>query len=333
MFRRGATGFYGIKAGQPSRGEKQFIGDSDDGFYQWDTNKADSATVTLTNNTTKLNGAVTAINDIVIAADTTMLIDEASTLKVKEGVTFTVAGTLNVVNSGTVKLTSGNDDITGAKFVLKGGTGSTGDESRGGKLTGDGKVVAGATEIVGGKGGWQAVGAGTITIKVGETANANEATITATPGTSGTPSSVLTAGAGAIITQTAKDDNSLTVAAATEIALGRGPNDTAVGKLILAGLANNPGEIKLAHRSTSIVSAGKTAISVPFGTAAKIGDKIFAGSANGTASVYTTTAPGNTPGKFAKLSGDGDTANSGLKGGDASNTITIDASQDVTAAE
>jgi hypothetical protein len=313
MFQKGATGFYGTR---------RFIGgDNNDGFYQWDTEKAASATVTLTNNTTKLNGTVTAINDIVIAADTTMVIDEASTLKVKEGVTFTVAGTLNVVNSGTVMLTSGNTNANGAKLALAGGTDNTVDNGRGGKLTGDGKVVAGATEIVGGKGGWQAVGANSsIAIEAGATANAKTAIITATSG------GVLTAGVGAIITQTAKEGNLLTVAENTEIVLGGGSNGTAVGKLILVG-GTNAGEIKLAGAGTSIVSTGATQ-NTPLSNASKIGGNTFQEGSGGKASVYTTT--GDSAGKFAKLLGGA--AGNGLKGGDASNTITIDASQGVTAA-
>jgi hypothetical protein len=115
----------------------------------------------------------------------------------------------------------------------------------------------------------------------------------------------------------------LTIAAATTVNLAGAA--AAVGQLILTGAASNPAEVKLVDAATSIIKTGNTAGASAFTTAAKIGGKTFATGSN--AAIYTT---GNAvAGKLAKILGG--TANYGLKGGDADNTIVIDGSQDVAA--
>jgi uncharacterized repeat protein (TIGR02543 family) len=267
-------------------------------------------------------------------ANTTFAISENTTLYAKwltaaETLATNLGGdTKATVNGATVTLTT-NVDLSSPVTVLAGVTldvgnytltigtsGSlvlTGDASNGAQISGTGKVVAAKTEITG---IWQAVGSGDVTIAASST---TESSITASADTV-----VLTAGTGGIITQLAEASNNLTIAANTTIDL-QGTESAAVGKLILTGDGTNPAEIKLANAATSIVKTGLTAGTNAFSAATQIGTKTFAAGTTG-AAVITTNVDGAT-GKFATLTAGTD--NFGLKGGDSSNTITIDSTQDV----
>jgi hypothetical protein len=216
-----------------------------------------------------------------------------------------------------------------------------GDTSGGAKLTGGGRLVAGATEIVGGNDGWQAYGAASaghnITIKAGAAgaaATVNTATITAT-----TATTVFKAlGAGAKITQLAGAGNKLLVDTATEIALeaGNAAPAVAMGSLILIGHSSDPGEIGLVATTSQVTaefsSGGSRAGSAAYGNAKRINGLLFQPGTTGQAPIFPDDASNNSgdaPGLFVKMV-DGSNTNYGLKGGtDAQSTITINATAQV----
>jgi hypothetical protein len=132
---------------------------------------------------------------------------------------YTVKAGKKIENAGTIIL--GAD----ASLLL---TGAAGED--GAKLTGAGKLVAALTEITG---VWQAVGTGAITITATEGGTAS--TI------AGSESLVvLTAGAGGVISQDSGENNNLTIAGSTTVALGE------VGSIILTTADTNGGKITLA---------------------------------------------------------------------------------------
>jgi hypothetical protein len=208
--------------------------------------------------------------EIEVAADATLDVG-AQTLTMGDGALAAYQGTVTVGATNTVTLTKAS--IAGAGTTLVGATGTvtlaagdmleivdggtvalagtakvvlTGADATGGaKLVGAGKLTAGATEIVGGKDGWQAVGtSGTVTIA---SVTASTASITASAATV-----VWTAqGAGATITQLAgTSGNGLTIAAATVIAL-RGTNLVQIGAITLGG-GTNPAVLTLANTTAKI---------------------------------------------------------------------------------
>jgi hypothetical protein len=183
--------------------------------------------------------------------------------------TVTIAATSAVLSSVTAATATGIAAGAGASVTQLAGDGNaleiadnttvdlgtsdglvlSGDDSHGGKLIGDGKVVAAHTEIVGGTGGWTAVGtSNTVTIAA---TDADVSSITATS------DGVLTAGAGATITQLAVENNSLTIAASTVVALGN-VESAKLGEIVLTGAAENPGLLTLAT-DTSKITTGLTA--------------------------------------------------------------------------
>jgi hypothetical protein len=148
-------------------------------------------------------------------------------LTVEAGATLANEGTVALTGTGSVVLSASN--------------------SGGAKLTGAGKVSAGAAEIVGGNNGWQATHTNTTTGTV-TIAAVTDATATITA----TSSAVLTAaGEGATITQKARENNNLTIAGATTVAL------SADGKIELAKHANNPGKLIFGATGAQ-VSTGNT---------------------------------------------------------------------------
>jgi hypothetical protein len=139
---------------------------------------------------------------------------------------LTIAKAKKLENKGTITLTDGGS------IVL------TGDAGNGAKLTGTGKVVVGATEIIGGKGGWQAVGnSGNVTIKAGASTADKTAIIAAT-------TSALTAGAGATITQLAVAKNNLDIAMNSIINLGNASGKK-LGSIVFKQSSSNPAQVTL----------------------------------------------------------------------------------------
>jgi hypothetical protein len=125
---------------------------------------------------------------------------------------------------GTVTVASGAAyDVNGQNLVL----------SQNAAIAGAGKVTAGGTEIVGGAGGWKAVGVGNIII-VNDSITASAAT------------SILTGSADSTITVTATA-TPLEVADDTAVDLAAG------GSIILVGASTNPGTISLATTDSKII--------------------------------------------------------------------------------
>jgi hypothetical protein len=176
------------------------------------------------NVTVTMQSAASPTTDIIVAAKVT-LNTGAFALTIPAGKKLDNKGTVNIDASGSV--------------VLIGGTAGTG-----AKLTGAGKVVAGATEIVGGADGWQAITANVAIATPSSNAD-KEATITGTGG------GVLKAGTGATITQTAsKAGNKLTLTSVTV-------DVSAAGSIVLAVGAANPGRLELSGTATAgIVKTG-----------------------------------------------------------------------------
>jgi hypothetical protein len=246
----------------------------------------------------------------------------------------TAALELKIEENGTVKLSDGSSLVLEASTTTAGGA----------KLTGLGKLVAGATEIVGGPetAGWQAVftdgstatvpdiATENITIKAGPATDPNKTIIQANVAdTSNDAASFNAVGPGATIAQRALEGNLLTIAASTKIALEENTSGTPaspdMGSLMLLGDTTNPGEIKLlgtkgVDAASVTAGSGGTGVSVK-----KIGGVEFQPGNGGlavisadTGSIFTEMAAGNTSGV-------------GLKGGnDNKKTITINASAQVS---
>jgi hypothetical protein len=245
------------------------------------------------------------------------------------------AGTLTVADSQTLEIRSGGT----VKLVDEGGLVLTFHANTPAKLTGGGKLIVGATEIIGGAEGWQASTASVnIAITAGITTDPNPKPNETTIAGSAT-SGVLTAGAGATITQREFAGNKLIIAANTTIALGGAagaggsPAAEVKGSLILIGDKDNPGEISLVDAGTPtsfVMTVGTATSNTAFGTATRIGGKEFQVThPNDTvkrAHIYTTDSGGG-PGLFLQMDNKTTgTAGAGLKGGNnAENTITINA--------
>jgi hypothetical protein len=196
---------------------------------------------------TVTQGAVaTAVHGIEIDKELTM----------PSGATYAVdaKGTLKVDTSAVLTLGAGvlepphpSNETTAAtrsSLVL------TGADTTGAKLTGDGKVVAGDTEIIGGTNGWQAT--------VADTSIAIEAGAITGTGTNATLAAVT--GGGQAITQLAVEDNNLTIAANTIIDLGTDSGNN-VGTIALtqAQLAAHPAQLTLTDATSVILANGGTA--------------------------------------------------------------------------
>jgi hypothetical protein len=280
----------------------------------------------------------------------------SGTLTVAEGAELalgeklTVKGTLNV--AGTLSGAFSDVEVSGASAVLK----TTGDGklvvgsgtdtatlskatfteesskpvltlANGGAITtaGSGELEFGATTFSG-DGAWTASvsaddGDNITGVKI--TIDTAGATIAAAApsGVTAAGTATLTASGIPVITQAAEASNALTIGANTVIALG-GTDTAAAGQIVLTGHAANPGKIALVA-TTSVVKTGNAAGTGAFASAAKIGSKTF-----GTSTADITTTADAATGKLATVTASA--ANKDLVGGDASNTITIDSTQDVT---
>jgi hypothetical protein len=150
----------------------------------------------------------------------------------------------------------------------------------------------------------------------------NGATITA-DGTNAT--GLKASDVGATITQGAAAGNNLIIGTATIIDLA-GTTTGAVGKLIVTGHGTpaNVGKVTLTATTSTIQVGATFTSSAAFAAAARIGGKTFS---TGTTMGYYTNNTGAT-GKFMGLKGSA--ANSIFLGGNATNTIEIDSTQDVT---
>ncbi|GHT58965.1 hypothetical protein FACS1894109_14020 [Spirochaetia bacterium] len=179
----------------------------------------------------------------------------------KDIITVKKGGTLNVESAGYILLKA--QSSTDNALILSGGTVGTG-STAGAKILGSGKIVASSasynpsspsgTEIVGGTGGWQAVG-GTVDADriVISWATASGTSIKA-EGTF----PVLTAETGAIITQNLAVSHPLTIETNTTINL-QGDFSTRKGSIILKR-GTGPGTLKLAD-DTAFVKTGNSPMS------------------------------------------------------------------------
>jgi hypothetical protein len=205
-------------------------------------------------------------------------------------------GNVTVGAGGSIALGADLTIAAGKNLTLTGGPASG--ATAGAKLTGTGKVVAGATEIVGGTGGWQAVGTGTIAIEAGATGASTVKTVTIAASAT---TSVLTAGTGATITQLAVANNNLTIGAATTIALG-GTTGAALGSIILTNAGTNPGKLSFGGAGAQ-VTTGNTGGSA---LAAKAG--VFEVDSDTTANKIPVSA--YTSSNFVTITGDNDSLDS-----------------------
>jgi hypothetical protein len=185
-----------------------------------------AATTLKVDGTVKLDKTAAPTGNVTVGATGEIAVSGAN-----GSLTIAKSATLDIADKGKVTLTN-----TGSLVLA-------GDSANGAKLTGAGKVIAGATEIVGGTNGWQAVGAsGNVTIAAGVTAAAKEATITAN-------TSVLTGvtgGTGATITQLAGEGNKLTIATGTKIDVVN------AGSIVLKAATSDGGKMNLATTSAEI---------------------------------------------------------------------------------
>jgi hypothetical protein len=248
---------------------------------------------------TALNGVNSVtIDDFTVPEDLGLTIPALKTLVIGAGKTFTYDGQVIITATGNLVL-------------------ATSSTSSVGKIAGTGSIIAGLTTI---RGAWEATatGANAGTLTIGSTANGATIATDATNAT-GLKASV----AGATITQGAGTGNNLSIGASTIIDLA-GTATAAAGKLIVTGAASGPGKVTLTA-TTSTIQIGTTfTANTAFGTAAKIGGKTFGAGSN--IGYFTSTT--NAAGKFMGLKGTA--ANATFLGGDASNTIEIDSTQDVT---
>jgi hypothetical protein len=168
----------------------------------------------------------------------------------------------------------------------------------GATLKGAGKVTAGYTEIIGGSTGWKATGTGTVTIAM---SSAKDSEITASATTA-----VLTAGAGAKITQLSGSGNQLTIGTNTTIALS-GTAPTIVGTIVLKGnsTASSGGLIELTD-TTSKITTGNTDGGLAAGTIGLTGTAgitVIPGLAASTVKALVTGTPAGTAGKLVEIAG------------------------------
>ncbi|GHV19318.1 hypothetical protein FACS189494_00560 [Spirochaetia bacterium] len=182
---------------------------------------------------------------------TSLSIPATNVLELFGSTKVTVPAGFDLAIAGTLRLNGNSSGV--ASLALTGATGTGG-----AKITGTGKLVAGKTEIVGGTGGWQAVGLGAAndnTVTIAAVAGSTVA-VTANIASSGDQGATLTAGAGASITQLAGLSNNLTIAASTTIDLGGTiATSTTVGAINLteSAAAGEGGKITL-FDATSIIN-------------------------------------------------------------------------------
>jgi hypothetical protein len=190
------------------------------------------------------------------AADTVIIAADSITGTTSgTGVTLTAganaAFVIEVAAGGTLEIDTDTEVNLGAVGTLKLNS-KTEAEENGAKLTGAGKIVAGATEIVGGESGWQAVATavdGNVTIAA---TSADASSITADAATT-----VLTAtGAGATITQLTGGSNGLTIAMATTIDLA-GDTNAAAGSITLTA-GSNPGKLIFGDTTSKVLAGAGT---------------------------------------------------------------------------
>jgi hypothetical protein len=264
-------------------------------------------------------------SEVTLTGNTSAGFKLGSAFPVPAGGKLTLAGS-TALNLGTYDITATNGSL-----VLTGGaTGSTA-----AKITGTGKVKAGKTDIVGGTGGWEAIGtAGDGNIITIAALTADTALITA----AGTNKPVLTAGAGASITQNKGASNNLTIAADTKINLAGDISSVAiVGTISLkeSFTADEGSKITLTA-ATSIIQVDSSTETAGTAITAAAGDfvliaaaattKITASALNGSTGV--AVQPGSTTTDKVKQITGGSASSSlqafGGSGGTA--TLFIDAS-------
>ncbi|MDR2759109.1 MAG: hypothetical protein LBB78_07000, partial [Spirochaetaceae bacterium] len=224
----------------------------------------------------------------------------AKTLIIGAGKTFTYNGPVTIEAGGNLVLAT--DSTTAV-----------------GKIAGTGSIIAGETAITG---AWEAVAAnatpGTLTI----TSAAAGATITA----DGTNATGLKASAtGATITQKAGDaSNTLTIGATGHVTIIDldGTTTGAVGKLVVSGGAN-PGKVAFAVIGATVQIGANPTLGTAVTSPTAIGGMTF-----GTSSVPIHNGTGSSGDKFLGMKATA--ATNTFVGGNASNTITIDSTQDVT---
>jgi hypothetical protein len=180
-----------------------------------------------------------------------------------------------IAEGAAVNLTGSTTNFAAGALELRSAAGEAG-----GKLTGEGTLIAGKTEISGGTGGWKAVGLsndatapavnGYVTIASGlvdgNIGNGRQSNILSTPATAAAAAvaagdtwagGVLTAGVGAGITQLTGADNDLTIGTGTSIDLkGEIATRKNVGKIILTAGQNEPGKIVFFNSSSQIIIDG-----------------------------------------------------------------------------
>jgi hypothetical protein len=176
-------------------------------------------------------GNVTAAKGITVNGTLTVPTG-ASNFQPTENIIVNTGGELALATSAVLTLAPGKN-LTLHGAILDGA-----------KLTGAGKVVAGATEIVGGDGWQAAVAEGTVVIAAGETGGTTLKTATITGSTS-----VLTAlnnsGTKPTITQNAVSNNNLTIATNTTINLGN-ITDGKLGSIVFKQSNTVPAQVTLA---------------------------------------------------------------------------------------
>jgi hypothetical protein len=270
-----------------------------------------------------VTGAAGTMENVTVLADGKILVTGASgSLTILAGKTLNIArtdGRVNLVDEGSLVLMA-----AGA--------------NSGAKLTGPGKVVVCATEIVGGSADtafWEAIegtNAGqSITIAAGaaDTPTANVTTITGT----NTIVAFTAQDDGATIMQLPEPGNKLVIEQNTIIDLGGevgtpgspGTPDVVKGSLFLAGHPSTPGQIELADGGTAaVVKTGNTSgASVNPGPALSIGNRVFRTPVGGTLVDIKTTNSGADGEPLAQLIGTAAII-TGLMGGvDIENTVII----------
>jgi hypothetical protein len=190
--------------------------------FEWGAGPAAGEQIEISGSGITIRDTVPAAGVYAAAIDLKASVDivKTHTLTLEQGVTVTVADDEGLVLN--------SDANSGAKLL---GAGKL--------LLGDGGTF---TEITGGQSGWQATGAGTITIGATSTAT----TITA----SASAVTLKALGSGAVITELAVNGNNLSIVADTVIDLGGTPTQP-VGQIILTGGAQ-PAKITLAAASSKI---------------------------------------------------------------------------------
>jgi hypothetical protein len=222
-------------------------------------------------------------------------------------------------------------DSTEGSFIL------TADVApNGAKFTGAGKLIVAKTEIIGGTGGWQAVGT-----VAAETFTIDSTAATASRIRGSATTAELTAGAGASITLAAGGSNIfMTLGANTTINL-QGVAAATVGSIVLKGDTNPLNGGRISFATTSIIKTGNTDGGVAAGvikdTGTTGGTTVIAdltstgtggGGGPGTGAVKATGTgtPAGTAGKLVQMSG----ASDDIVTATASTDVTLDSDTTAT---